>query len=300
MKTRFPLSIVTTIFAIALIMIIAIPMLMLMLMPVAVADIIPVSSIKDDTHIGKEVTVSGVVVTISSNIDPASILIHEPGDTSILMIDDGTGRMLVSSDPRLLEEFHKGQRITVTGLYAGEKLIYADRFSSFVQRGYRDITIAELNGFPEYYYGDSVRIEGKVARMEFSSEKTDLTIDDDAETMDVEYRGELVNIRINDDVVVEGKFYRSWIYAFTVMLKTNQTASNQSITPESELEGAGEPHPTVAPDSSIIGTPAPAKTVKIFTSPLFIGLVILSVAVVVGIYISIKVREWLMLKRYMK
>jgi cytochrome c-type biogenesis protein CcmE len=295
MKTRFPLSIVTTIFAIALIMIIAMPVLMLT--PVAVADIIPVSSIKDDTHIGKEVTVSGVVVTISSNIDPASILIHEPGDTSIIMIDDGSGRMLVSSDPRLFK-FHEGERITVMGLYAGENLIYADRLSKSIERGYKDITIAELNKCPVCYYDASVRIEGKVARMEFSTEKTDFTIDDDTGTMDVEYRGELVNIRINDDVVVEGKFYRSKIYAFTVMLKTNQTASNQSITPESE----GKPHPTVAPDSSIIETPAsaPAKTVKIFTSPLFIGLVILSVAVVVGIFVSIKVREWLMLKRYMK
>jgi cytochrome c-type biogenesis protein CcmE len=248
MKTRFPLSIVTTIFAIALIMIIAMPVLMLM--PVVAADIIPISSIiKDDTHIGKEVTVSGVVVTISSNIDPASILIHEPGDTSILMIDDGSGRMLVSSDPRLFK-FHEGERITVMGLYAGENLIYADRLSKNIERGYKDITIAELDKCPVCYYDASVRIEGKVARMEFSSEKTDFTIDDDAGTMDVEYRGELVNIRINDDVVVEGKFYRSKIYAFTVMLITNQTVSNQSITPESELEGAGEPHPTVAPDSS--------------------------------------------------
>ena len=296
MKTRFPLSIVTTIFAIALVMIIAMPMLTPV---VAAADIIPISSIKDDTHIGKEVTVSGVVVTISSNTDPASILIHEPGDTSILTIDDGSGTISVSSDPRLFK-FHEGERITVMGLYAGGNLIYADRLSKSIERGYKDITVAELEECRECYYDASVRIKGKVARIELSSEKTELAIDDDTGTMDVEYRGELVNIRINDDVVVEGKFYRSWIYAFTVERITNQTVSNQSITPESESEGAGEPLPTVAPGAPIIKTPAPAKTVKIFTSPLFIGLVILSVAVVVGIFISIKVREWLMLKRYMK
>jgi cytochrome c-type biogenesis protein CcmE len=295
MKTRFALSIVT-IFAIILIMIIA--MAMLVLTPVVAADIIPISSIKDDTHIGKEVTVSGVVVAISSNIDTSSILIHEPGDTGILTIDDGSGTISVSSDPRLLEGLYKGQRVTVTGLYAGEKLIYADRFSSYVQHRYKGITVAELNEFPEYYYGDSVRIKGKVARIELSYEKTDLTIDDDTGTMDVEYRGEIEGIRINDEVVVEGKFYRNWIYAFTVKPKTNQTASNQSITPGSEEEG--EPHPTVAPDSSIIKTPAPAKTGNMFTSPLFIGLIIVSVAIVVSIFIVIKVREWLMLRRYMK
>ncbi len=295
MKRRFALSIVT----ILSILIMATAMAMHMLTPVVATDIIHISSItKDDSYIGKEVTVSGVIVSISSNIDPSSsILIHEPGDTSILTIDDGSGRMLVSSDPRLLEEFHKGQRITVTGLYAGGNLIYADRFSSYMQRGYRDITIAELDDFKEYYYGDSVRIIGKVARIELSYEKTELTIDDNTGTMDVEYRGEVVNIRINDEVAVEGKFYRNWIYAFTVELITNQTVSNQSI---SEGEEEEEPLPTVASGAPIISTSASVKPGKMFTSPLFIILIVVSVAVVAGIFIFIKVREWRLLRRYMK
>ena len=95
-------------------------------MPVVAAEITRISTI-DDSYIGKEVTVSGVVLTISNNIpETGTIQTYDPGGISVLKIDDGSGTLLVSSDPRLLDDVYEGLRIMARGLYAGDGIIYAD------------------------------------------------------------------------------------------------------------------------------------------------------------------------------
>jgi DNA/RNA endonuclease YhcR with UshA esterase domain len=176
------------------------------------------------THIGKEVTVSGIIIAISSNIEPSTseeegIQTFEPGNLGVLTIDDGTGTIFVSCDLQLLEEFYDGQRVMVTGIYSGKVddkgMIYASTVSADLALGYTDVTVKELNDCPGYYYAHSVRIQGNVTHLELTSGKTELEIDDDSGTMDVEYRAELENITIDDAVIVEGKFYHNKIYAFS-------------------------------------------------------------------------------------
>lgn len=270
----------------------------------AVADEIRISSI-DDSYIGKKVTVSGVIVAISSNIEPSpstdnGIQTYEPGDTGVLTLDDRTDTIFVSCDPRLLEELYKGQRVMVTGIYAGKDIIYADTVDDDVAIGYTDVTVKELTDFPQYYFDDQVRIKGNVTRLEITSGETELEIDDHTGTMDVKYRAEIEDIKIGDEVVVEGKFYRNKIYAFAVK------AQKQEPEPE-ETPGPG-PSPTPIPSPS--PTPTPTNETTPTTSPTpveeeegmspYLIVIIIAVVAVAGVFIAFKVREWRMLKRYGK
>ena len=276
----------------------------------AVADEIRISSI-DDSYIGKEVTVSGVIVAISSNIEPdpstdVGIQTYEPGDTGVLTLDDRTATIFVSCDPRLLEKFYKGQRVTVTGIYAGKGgisegkgIIYADKVSVDIERGYKDITVKELEEFPQYYYDVSVRIKGNVTRFEITSGETELEIDDHTGTMDVEYRAEIEDIKIGDEVVVEGKFYRNMIYAFAV-----KASVVKEPEPEATPVPSPSPSPTPTPTPALSPTPTPtpieAEDGGIFHRHLYLIVIIIAIAAVAGVFIAFKVREWRMLKRYGK
>lgn len=277
------------------------------------ADEIRISSLGGD-HIGKEVTVSGVIIAIASNIEPLAstdegIQTFEPGDTGVLTLNDGIAlspedTITVCCDPRLLEKFYEGQRVTVTGVYAGQVeegtdkgLIYADALSTDVTIGYADVTVAELTEFPQDYYDEQVRIKGTVTRMETIPGETELTIDDGTGTMDVEYRAEMENVTIGDEVIVEGKFYRNKIYAFDVW------------APESEPEEMPEPSltPSSTPVSSPSPTPAPAATATPSIPveeeegmPLYVIVAIIAIVALVGVVLSFKVRDWLMIRRYGK
>lgn len=295
MKSRFVLSI-GTILAIVVIVIIA------MLMPIANADEIRITSI-DDSYINKEVTVSGVVVSIS----------YESGHKRILTIDDGSGTISVYADPRLFGDFYGSERITVKGIYVGGNMVYADLIYSSVERGYKDVTIAELKEFPEYYYGDSVRIKGKVDRIVLIPEKTELTIDDDTGEIRVVLSGvEMEDLKIGDEVIVEGKYYKSVISAFTIKVERpeqelNQTVPNQSVTPTPAPEEGT--HPTTVPGQSPgpqTETPesTPAKpgilsSVLLKSIPFYLLLIVVSAAIL-GIFLRPTVEEWLMMRRYSK
>ncbi|MBK5191121.1 MAG: hypothetical protein JJE19_06480 [Methanosarcinales archaeon] len=275
------------------------------------ADEIRIESI-DDEHIGKEVTVSGVIIAISSNIEPSAstdvgIQTYEPGDTSVLTIDDGTDTIFVSSDPRLSDNFYKGQRVMVTGIYAGKVddkgIIYADTVSADAALGYTDVTIAELKEFPGYYHAHSVCINGNVTRIELTQEETELTIlDDDTGTMDVEYRAGLEDIAIGDEVVVEGKFYRNKIYAFAVKAEMPEP----EVTPEPSPTSSPTPTPSPTPAPTNETTPTSSSTpieaggMSIFHTSPYLIVIVIAVVVVAGVFITFKVREWLMLKRYGK
>ena len=264
------------------------------------ADEIRIDSISDK-QVGYEVTISGVIVAISNNIEPSKeetvgIQTFEPGDAGVLTVDDGTGTILVSSDPRLVEEFYKGQRVMVTGIYAGKVgdngLIYADTVSTDVWAGYKAVTVKELTDFPEYYYAQSVRIQGNVTRMEFTRNETDLTVDDQTGAMDVEYRAELETITVDDEVVVEGKFYRNKLYAFTI----RAPVSEPEVTPEPRPTPTPTPTLTPAP-TSLTPTPQPTEEESM---PIYYIVLIIAIVAVVGVVLSFRVRDWLMIRRYGK
>ena len=257
-----------------------------------------------NTHIGKEVTVSGIIIAISSNFEPSTsedegIQTFEPGDTGVLTIDDGTGTIFVSCGPELLEEFYEGQRVMVTGIYAGEidnkGLLYASTVSADLTLGYTDITVKELTDCPGYYYAHSVRIQGDVTRLELTSGETELEIDDKTGTLDVEYRAELEDITIGDKVIVEGKFYHNKIYAFTVRAPMPEPAPTPTPTP------APTPTPTPTPITNQSST-ATTSTMPVEAEeegmPLYLIVAIIAGVAVVGVVLSVKVREWLMFRRY--
>ncbi len=278
-----------------------------------VADEIRISSI-EDSYIGKEVTVSGVIITISSNIEPSTstevgIQTYEPGDTGVLTIDDGTDTIFVSSDPRLLEKIYKGQSITVTGIYAGKSgieedkgIIYADKVSADIEHGYKDVTVKELEDFPEYYYDDSVRIKGIVIRIEIMSGETGLEIDDGTGTMDVEYRAEMGDIKIGDEVIAEGKFYRNKIYAFAVKAKRPEPEESPGPSPSPSPSPAPSPTPTPTPTNETTPTPSPTpkEAGGIFHLSPYLIVIIIAVVAVAGVFIAFKVRDWLLIRRYGK
>ncbi len=210
---------------------------MAMLMPVAGADIIPIATI-NDSYINNKVTVSGVVASIS----------YESPHKCILTIDDRSGTILVSSDTRLFGRSYGGERITVTGVYVGKNMVYADLIYSYVGQGYKDVTVAELKEFLEYYYDDSVRIKGNITRIELTSGRTELGIDDNTGTMNVEYGVEMGDIKIGDGVIVEGKFYRNKIYAFEVKKIVAEGVSvDINQTNQSVVEAVTTPAPTETP-----------------------------------------------------
>lgn len=269
---------------------------------------IRISSI-DDSYMGKEVTVSGVIIAKSSNIEPSTstdvgIQTYEPGDTGIITIDDGTGRIFICSEPRLLEKFYKGQRVMVTGIYAGKGgiaegkgIIYADSVSADVSSGYKDVTVKELKDFPQYYFEQQVRIQGNVTRIEITPGNTELVIDDNTNTgtMDVKYGAELEDISIGDEVIVEGKFYRNAIYAFTV---------NPPQMPEPEVEVTPEPSPaptpSPAPSPQVTPSPSPTPVEEEGSMPLYLIVIVIALVAVAGVFIAFRVRDWLIMRRYSK
>lgn len=222
---------------------------------------IRISSI-DDAYIGKEVTVSGVVVTTSSNVETSNVHTYEPRDTSVLTIDDGSGKMRVCGDERLFS-FQQGVRILVRGIYAGEDIIYADTVSTYVEHGYKNLSVAELKGFSEYYYDHSVRVEGVVKRIELTPGRTKLRVEDATGTIDVEYRREVGDIKLNEEVIVEGKFWRDMIYAVSV--RANETAPSSNEHSEapglvSSSPEASTPTPVPTPTPTPVPTPTPTPT----------------------------------------
>jgi len=305
-------AVITAIFVFAFMLIMV--MVMTMAMPIVDAEEeIHISRI-GDSHIGKEVMVSGVIMAMSNNIEPSTstdvgIQTYEPGGTGVLTIYDGTDTIFVSSDPGLLKKFYEGQRVMVTGIYAGKDgitetmgIIYADAVSMDIEGGYKDVTIKELKEFSGYYYSKQVRIKGAVTRIEIISGETELEIDDGSGsgTMNVEYRAEMEDIKIGDEVAVEGKFYRNKIYAFTVRGKVQKPEPEKTPEPGPISTPTPEPTPTPTPAPSPSPTPVEAGGVStgVFHLPLYLVVIIIAVAAVAGVFIAFKVREWLMLKRY--
>lgn len=298
--------------------IVPVVVLLIVLLTVAVpvyaeAEEVRISSI-DDSYIGKEVTVSGVIVTIASNIEPSKdvgvgIQTYEPGDTGILTIDDGTATILVSTDPRLLEKFYKGQCVMVAGIYAGKGgiadgkgIIYAYAVNTDVSLDYEDVTVKELKDFPQYYHAGSVRIQGDVTRIEFTSGETKLEIDDHTGTIEVVYGAVMENIRIGDEVIVKGEFssITKKIYAFEVV---GAQMPEPEVTPEPSPSPS--PSPTTTPAPTATPAPAPAPTPSPMTEeeegmPIYLIAIIIAVVAVVGVVVSFKLRELLMLRRYGK
>ena len=225
-----------------------------------------ISSI-DDAYIGEEVMITGVIVTVSSNVETCNMHTYESGDTSILTVDDGSGTIQVcsSGDTSL---FQIGERVMVSGIYAGGGIIYATKLCSYVEHGYKDVSVAELKAYSEYYYDHSVRIKGKVKRIELTPGEMKLKIEDGTGTIDVEYGGEIEDIRINEEVVVEGKFYRNMIYAVSVESKARKTTqlspersgspSTVSSTPKPRTETPA-PTPTSTPTPTLTPTPTPTQ-----------------------------------------
>ena len=258
-----------------------------------------ISSI-DDAYIGEEMTITGVIVTVSSNVETCNMHTYKLGDTSILTIDDGSGTIQVcSGDTRL---FQMGERVMVSGIYAGGGIIYATKLRSYVEHGYKDVSVAELKAYSEYYYDHSVRVKGKVKRIELTPGETKLKIEDGTGTIDVEYGGEIEGIRINEEVVVEGKFYRNMIYAVSVESKARKTAQSRpersgspstvSSTPKPRTETPA-PTPTPTPTLTPTPTPTPASAPAANTglSPPLYRLLILASVIALIIVILIALRK---------
>ena len=262
----------------------------------------------NDNYVGKAVTVSGVIIELANNVEPSSevdegIQTFEPGGTGVLTLADDfelEDQVLVSCDPRLLREFYKGQRVMITGIYAGKVgdrgLIWADRVIEDVSLVYTRVAVQELKEFPEYYLDRSVSLEGAVTRMVFTAGETELELDDGTGKLAVDYNAELRNVSIGDEVIIEGKFAHNKLFAFSVT----------PITPEPVVTPA--PSPTVTPTPAPTPTPTPVPTAEPTPgseeggrglSWLLTWLIVGAVAVIVVILV-IKVREILLLRRYSK
>lgn len=260
----------------------------------------------NDNYVGREVTVSGVVIEIASNVEPSpdentGIQTFEPGSTGVLTLADDfelEDKVLVSCDPRLLRKFYKGQRLMITGIYAGEVgdrgLIYADRIIEDVSLVYTRVTVKELKDFPEYYLDQSVSLEGDVTRIMFTTGETELEINDGTGKLAVDYNAELKNVSIGDEVLVEGKFAHNKLFAFTVTLLNPEPA----VTPAPSPTATPAPTPAPTPVPTAEPTPAPEEGER-GLSWLLTWLIVGVVAVVVVI-LFIRVREILLLRRYSK
>ncbi len=238
----------------------------LLLMPVNAGGIIPISHIEKHDR-GTELTVSGVITAVlftNSSSHPHKE--PEPGDAMILTLDDSSGRVLVYVDPTLWVcdgGWREGQRIVVTGLYAGnggleglKGTIFADQirtlaFSEF----YQDREIKELLNSPERYFQAGVRIRGTVKRVEIEPDGIALTIEDESSpssqievvsrSHDTEKEAE--GLSPGDEVVVEGEFMRNMIYAFAI----------HGEEPESEVNVSAHTSPTPVPSPSASPSPLP-------------------------------------------
>jgi hypothetical protein len=262
----------------------------------------------NDNYVGRAVTVSGVVIEIANTVEPSSevdegIQTFEPGSTGVLTLADDfelEDQVLVSCDPRLLREFYKGQRLMITGIYAGKVgdrgLIYADRVIEDVSLVYTRVTVKELKEFPEYYLDQSVSLEGDVTRIMLTEGDTELEINDGTGKLAVDYNAELRNVSIGDEVLVEGKFAYNKLFAVTVTLLNPEPAVTPAPSPTLTPTPAPTPAPTPVPTAE--PTPAPEEGWR-GLSWLLTWLIVGVVAVVV-VFLVIKVRERLLLRRYSK
>jgi cytochrome c-type biogenesis protein CcmE len=206
---------------------------------------------------------------------------------------------LVSVDPLLFKkQFPEGQKVVVTGLYAGNAnmpdvkgLIYADRVYPYMELGYRAVTVKELQDHPVLYFQSPVCIEGNVTQIDLTVDKTDLKIDDGTGTIDVLYRKDLDDLRIDEWVVVEGEFQRNMIYAFSV--KTEHVEPTPSPSPSPSPSPTSTPAPPTTPLTTF--TPLPVEKEGL---PFYVIVIIIAILAVVGIFAAIKLREWLMFRRY--
>ena len=138
-------------------------------------------------------------------------------------------------------------------------------------------------------------LQGNVTRIELTHGKTELGIDDGTGTAPVEYAAETSEITVGERVTVEGKFYRNKVYAFVV------TPEKPKATPTPTPTSSPAPTPTSSPAPTPTSSPAPTPTptaagTSAFHLVLYIFTVI-SVAVA-GVLVALKIREWLILKRY--
>jgi cobalamin biosynthesis Mg chelatase CobN len=113
----------------------------------------------------------------------------------------------------------------------------------------------------------------------------------------VEYRAELKTIRVSDEVVVDGKFYRNKIYAFTI----RAPVSEPEVTPEPS------PSPTPTPTPTPALTPVPTSTTSPTSEdeeegglPIYLIVAIIAIVAIVGVILFFRVRDWLMIRRYGK
>jgi len=219
------------------------------LIPVVSADIIPIACI-NDSYIFKEVTVSGAIVSIKS----------WQGNIYNMTLDDGSGTISVKYDSRWLNNPQGGQRVTVTGVYEGKGVIYADKFGTDGTPGYTDTSVAELKKYPAYYYGDSVRVRGDVSKIVLTHEKTELVVNDGTGDINVVLYGvEMEDLKLDDKVVVEGKCYQDTISAFAIKIEragpsTPDQISNQSSTPNPGTQ------PTPTPENNPANSPTSTST----------------------------------------
>ena len=219
------------------------------LIPVVSADIIPIACI-NDSYIFKEVTVSGAIVSIKS----------WQGNIYNMTLDDGSGTISVKYDSRWLNNPQGGQRVTVTGVYEGKGVIYADKFGTDGTPGYTDTSVAELKKYPAYYYGDSVRVRGDVSKIVLTHEKTELVVNDGTGDINVVLYGvEMEDLKLDDKVVVEGKCYQDTISAFAIKIEragplTPDQQSNQSSTPNPGTQ------PTPTPENNPANSPTSTST----------------------------------------
>ena len=219
------------------------------LIPVVSADTVPIACI-NDSYIFKEVTVSGAIVSIKS----------WQGNIYNMTLDDGSGTISVKYDSRWLNNPQGGQRVTVTGVYEGKGVIYADKFGTDGTPGYTDTSVAELKKYPAYYYGDSVRVRGDVSKIVLTHEKTELVVNDGTGDINVVLYGvEVEDLKLDDKVVVEGKCYQDTISAFAIKIEragplTHDQQSNQSSTPNPGTQ------PTPTPENNPANSPTSTST----------------------------------------
>ncbi len=147
-----------------------------------------------------------------------------------------------------------------------------------------------------------MRIKGIVIRIEIMSGETGLEIDDGTGTMDVEYRAEMGDIKIGDEVIAEGKFYRNKIYAFAVKAKRPEPEESPGPSPSPSPSPAPSPTPTPTPTNETTPTPSPTpkEAGGIFHLSPYLIVIIIAVVAVAGVFIAFKVRDWLLIRRYGK
>ena len=275
------LTIVTATASLSLILI----LITLLLLSLSSADagtgITPISQI-NDSDVGRELTVSGIISAVlytNSSSSSCTARTYEPGDAVFLTLHDNSGYVLISVDPELWNaNLSEGEKIIVTGIYAGNSshngmkgTIYASKIRTFTQL-YRDRKIKELLNSPEDYFQADVRIIGIIKRIEIEPDKMVLGIDDGSAQIDVLCHTERENISIGDEVVVEGEFMRNMIYAFAIQVQ-KQKPEIKPLQPTPSPIPTATPTPTPVNESSLLHLPSDSHSSSSpFPSPSIIPL----------------------------